>query len=130
MPGWHVPDEHGSCTVVTPEYQVIKHPNFNMYMYLASSNLLRAQNRVILTRAISTRASNILSRLGLSSDGEIHGVYDGQWHGSGEVVASTCPTTGEELARIRTASRSELREALQRAREAYHIFRSECSTRI
>ncbi|KAL9709314.1 hypothetical protein Ac2012v2_007668 [Leucoagaricus gongylophorus] len=95
-----------------------------MYMYLASSNLVRAQNRVILTRAISTRASNILSRLGLSSDGEIHGVYDGQWHGSGEVVASTCPTTGEELARIRTASRSELREALQRAREAYHIFRN------
>jgi len=90
---------------------------------------MRAQNRIALTRAISVRASNILSQLGLSSDSEIHGVYDGRWHGSGEVVASTCPATGEELARVRTASVPELCELLERAREAYHIFRSKCSAK-
>jgi len=82
---------------------------------------MRAQNRITLTRAISVRASNILSQLGLSSDSEIHG--------SGEVVASTCPATGEELARVRTASVPELCELLERAREAYHIFRSKCSAK-
>ncbi|KAF5350570.1 hypothetical protein D9756_008745 [Leucocoprinus leucothites] len=93
-------------------------------MFVAARNLVKAHNRVSVTRAISTRASNILSSLGISSDGELNGVYDGHWHGSGEVIVSTCPTTGEELARIRTASKTELREALERTREAYTIFRN------
>jgi aldehyde dehydrogenase family 7 protein A1 len=82
------------------------------------------QKHVVARRTVSTRASTILSALGLNSDGEIHGVYDGRWRGSGEIMVSMCPTTGEELARVRTASREELREALERTREAYTIFRS------
>jgi aldehyde dehydrogenase family 7 protein A1 len=77
-----------------------------------------------LTRVLSTRASTILSSVGIPTTGEISGVYDGQWKGSGDLFSSICPTTGETLATVRTASPEELHEALERTREAYIQFRS------
>lgn len=77
-----------------------------------------------LTRVLSTRASNILSSVGIPTTGEIPGVYDGQWKGSGDLFSSICPTTGETLATVRTASPEELHEALARTGEAYIQFRS------
>lgn len=77
-----------------------------------------------LTRVLSTRASAILSSVGIPTTGEIAGVYDGQWKGSGDLFPSICPTTGETLATVRTASPEELHEALERTREAYIQFRS------
>lgn len=94
-------------------------------MFTTARQVIRARKPISTARALSTRASNILSALGINPAGEVHGVYDGQWRGSGEILVSTCPTTGEELARVRTASKEELREALERTREAYTIFRSE-----
>ena len=76
-------------------------------------------------RALSTRASEVLSRLSINSTTELSGVYDGQWRGSGDVQESVCPTTGEVLARVRTASPSEVQETLAKTREAYVQFRSE-----
>lgn len=93
-------------------------------MLFTARQIIKAQKHVSSTRALSTRASGVLSSLGINPEGEIHGVYDGQWRGSGELIASKCPTTGEELARVRTASKEEVREALERTREAYTIFRS------
>ena len=77
-----------------------------------------------LTRVLSTRASAILSSVGIPTSGEISGVYDGQWKGSGDLFSSICPTTGETLATVRTASPEELHEVLERTREAYIQFRS------
>ncbi|KAF8153233.1 NAD-aldehyde dehydrogenase [Crassisporium funariophilum] len=77
-----------------------------------------------LTRVLSTRASTILSSVGIPTTGEVSGVYDGEWKGSGEVVSSTCPTTGEILARVKTATPKELHDALERTREAYTQFRN------
>lgn len=56
-------------------------------------------------RSLSTRASTILSALDIPIAAELPGVYDGQWSGSGDVVESVCPTTGEVLARVRSVSR-------------------------
>lgn len=39
-------------------------------------------------------------------------------------MQSVCPTTGEVLARVKTASPSEVQEALVKTREAYVDFRS------
>jgi len=55
---------------------------------------------------------------------ELHGVYDGEWKGSGDILRSICPTTGEVLAHVKTASPAELHAALERTREAYVYFRS------
>ena len=77
-----------------------------------------------LTRTLSTRASAVLSSVGIPTTGELAGVYDGQWKGSGDLVSSICPTTGETLATVRTASPEELHDALERTREAYIHFRS------
>jgi len=77
-----------------------------------------------LTRLLSTRASAILSSVGIPTAGELSGVYDGEWKGSGDLVSSVCPTTGETLATVRTASPKELHDALERSREAYIHFRS------
>jgi aldehyde dehydrogenase family 7 member A1 len=77
-----------------------------------------------LTRVLSTRASTILSSVGIPTTGELPGVYDGQWKGSGDLFSSICPTTGETLATVRTASSEEVHDALERTREAYIQFRS------
>ncbi|KAF8639170.1 hypothetical protein AX17_001657 [Amanita inopinata Kibby_2008] len=81
-------------------------------------------NRRLAARGLSSRASNILSSLGISSTDEVSGVYDGQWRGSGDILTSVCPTTGEVLARVKTASPQEVQNALERTREAYKIFRN------
>ncbi|THU97639.1 NAD-aldehyde dehydrogenase [Dendrothele bispora CBS 962.96] len=77
------------------------------------------------SRALSTRASNVLSSLSIpTSGGEISGVYDGEWKGSGEVIESLCPTTGEVLGRVKTGSPAEVENALGKTREAYKYFRN------
>ena len=55
-----------------------------------------------LSRLLSTRASTVLSALDLtpSSNGTISGVYGGRWGGSGDVLDSVCPATGELLAQV------------------------------
>jgi len=55
-----------------------------------------------LTRGLSGRASGIFSSLDISSSEELSGVYDGEWRGSGEILKSLCPTTGEVLARVKS----------------------------
>ncbi|KIK68352.1 hypothetical protein GYMLUDRAFT_256092 [Collybiopsis luxurians FD-317 M1] len=90
-------------------------------MMIAKQTIVKAHlNR----RLLSTRASGILSALDIPSNKEINGVYDGQWKGSGEVIESVCPSTGEILARIRTASPADVTEALSKTREAYLHFRN------
>ncbi|KAJ7704312.1 NAD-aldehyde dehydrogenase [Mycena rosella] len=76
------------------------------------------------TRSLSSRAANILSALDIPTTGEVCGVYDGEWKGTGDLVSSVCPTTGEILARVKTASPEELHVALSKAREAYSFFRN------
>lgn len=77
------------------------------------------------SRALSTRASNVLSALGLESQGGVlPGVYTGRgWGGTGNVVASKCPTTGEHLADVTTATPAEFHSVIERSREAFHSFR-------
>lgn len=53
-------------------------------------------------RALSSRASAILTSLNIPTSGEIPGVYDGAWGGSGEPLVSKCPSTGETLAKVST----------------------------
>jgi aldehyde dehydrogenase family 7 protein A1 len=84
----------------------------------------RIPSKSYLTRALSTRASHVLKSVGLPTAGELNGVYDGQWKGSGHITQSVCPTTGELLASVRTASSQDLRAAVEKSREAYKVFRS------
>ncbi|TFK53127.1 NAD-aldehyde dehydrogenase [Heliocybe sulcata] len=77
------------------------------------------------SRGLSSRASTVLSSLDIpTASQELPGVYDGSWKGSGDIFESTCPTTGEVLARVKSAAPEELREALAKSREAYHYFRT------
>lgn len=57
-------------------------------------------------RGLSTRAANILSALDIPVDKEVPGVYDGVWKGTGDILESVCPTTGEVLARVQSVSNS------------------------
>lgn len=111
---------------------------------LSSRILLRT--RTTSSRHLSTRATAILDALDLPTNAEIPGVYDGAWGGSGDLLESKCPTTGEVLGRVKTvgrdlglrpsekprlttapplqASPEELHEALGKTREAYRYIRS------
>jgi aldehyde dehydrogenase family 7 protein A1 len=56
-------------------------------------------------RLLSTRASAVLEAVGLpTGDKVIPGVFDGKWGGSGEVIETKCPATGEVLARVQGVS--------------------------
>jgi aldehyde dehydrogenase family 7 protein A1 len=48
-------------------------------------------------------------------------VYDGRWGGSGDILESICPSTGEVLARVKSASPREVLQALEKSKEA-HLF--------
>ena len=50
----------------------------------------------------------MLNALSIPTSGEIPGVYDGQWKGSGDILESVCPTTGETLARVVSVSLNHL----------------------
>ncbi len=73
-------------------------------MILARHTVLALRGARPVGRGLSTRASDILTSLGISSTAEVSGVYDGKWGGSGELMQSICPTTGEVLARVKTVS--------------------------
>ncbi|KAI0088909.1 NAD-aldehyde dehydrogenase [Irpex rosettiformis] len=94
----------------------------------ALSRVARTTNvhRGHLSRLLSTRASTVLNALDLtpSSNGTISGVYDGQWGGSGDVLESICPATGEVLAQVQGASPQELQIALEKSQEAFEFFRA------
>lgn len=65
-----------------------------------------ALGRTAITRRyLTSRASRVLSAVGIPTDGTpLPGVYDGSWKGSGEEVASKCPATGETLATVRNVA--------------------------
>ncbi|KIY68485.1 NAD-aldehyde dehydrogenase [Cylindrobasidium torrendii FP15055 ss-10] len=88
--------------------------------------LLRAvrAGSTLQVRALSTRAASVLDKLDIDYNGEVAGVYDGQWKGSGDIMTSVCPSTGEVLARIRTASPENVQEAIAKSREAYKTLRN------
>jgi hypothetical protein len=69
-----------------------------------------------LTRSLSSRASAVLGALDLPTTGtpEVAGVYDGAWGGSGDVLESRCPATGEVLAHVKTVSTPLLSIVYQR----------------
>lgn len=67
---------------------------------LASRVLLR--NKTTSSRHLSTRAATILNALDLPTNTEVPGVYDGAWGGTGDLLESKCPTTGEVLGRVKT----------------------------
>ncbi|CCL99068.1 uncharacterized protein FIBRA_01080 [Fibroporia radiculosa] len=90
---------------------------------MLSRTSLRGLSRAHLRCNLSTRASAILSALEISADTELAGVYHGEWTGTGDILESVCPTTGEVLARVRSASPQELQTALEKSREAYELFR-------
>ncbi|KAG8712150.1 hypothetical protein FRC11_000918 [Ceratobasidium sp. 423] len=74
---------------------------------------------------LSTRAAKILSALDIPTDGkQVYGVYDGKWGGSGEPLVSVCPSTGETLAKVTTATPAEAQKAINSAREAYGSIRN------
>lgn len=62
----------------------------------------RNYSHCIARRALSSRASAVLEAVNIPTTGELPGVYDGSWKGSGEIFESKCPSTGEVLAHVRS----------------------------
>ncbi|GAA5852668.1 hypothetical protein JCM8547_002583 [Rhodosporidiobolus lusitaniae] len=94
---------------------------------LAPSGLPLARSAAVFShsRALSSRASGVLSALKLPADGTpVPGVFDGtSWGGSGPLVPSFNPATGETIAQIRTATTEDVDRALKASRKAYLSWR-------
>lgn len=71
---------------------------------MISRNALAKVARNAARRSLSTRASAILSALEIPTNQEVPGVYDGTWGGSGDLLESVCPATGEVLGRVQSVS--------------------------
>jgi aldehyde dehydrogenase family 7 protein A1 len=74
-------------------------------------------------RLLSTHASAVFARLGLSTTDEIPGVYNGSWGGTGSLQPSLNPSTGETLALVRQASSNDVEATLAASRAAYRVWR-------
>lgn len=85
---------------------VVDEPTTMIYRAALRASSRVARTRGHLSRLLSTRASTVLNALDLtpSSNGTVSGVYDGQWSGSGDVLESVCPSTGEVLAYVQGVS--------------------------
>ena len=102
---------------------------------VASHRCVRRTSNTV--RHLSPRASTSLSAEDIPITTEVPGVYDGRWGGTGDILESVCPTTGEVLARVQSvrslhpiialglilgqASPRELHDALDKSKEA-HLF--------
>jgi hypothetical protein len=102
---------------------------------------LRLPRNITAARCLSSRAKAVLSALDLPTDDktELAGVYDGTWFGSGELLESRCPATGEVIGRVRAvslqfkfpeldakfskASKDDVQRVLEKSREAFHTFK-------
>ncbi|KAA1478507.1 NAD-aldehyde dehydrogenase [Dentipellis sp. KUC8613] len=92
---------------------------------MTNLNVLNKGLNPARTHSLSTRASAVLSALDIPTDPiELDGVYDGEWKGSGDILESICPATGEVLARVKSASPQELQTAIAKSREAYSNFKT------
>lgn len=69
---------------------------------MISRSALAKVSRNASVRMLSTRASAILSALDIPTTQEVPGVYDGTWGGTGDLLESVCPATGEVLARVQS----------------------------
>ncbi|RKP23587.1 alpha-aminoadipic semialdehyde dehydrogenase-like protein [Syncephalis pseudoplumigaleata] len=81
---------------------------------------------VLATRRYSSSASagiarRVLQELGLKDENP--GVYNGRWTGSGQLVESVNPATGEVLGRVSAGTMSELDETLKAMEAAKHQWR-------
>ncbi|KAJ7628542.1 NAD-aldehyde dehydrogenase [Roridomyces roridus] len=113
--------------MVTPGHQTRQGRNLQASRSQIGASNMFLSRRVLqraTTRNLSTRAANVLSALDISTTSHVQGVYDGEWKGTGDVISSVCPTTGELLATVKTASPEELHAALSKTREAYVYFRN------
>lgn len=63
-----------------------------------------------------------LKELGLTE--ENHGVFNGKWEGSGEVVESVNPSTNEVIARVRQGTVEDFNNAALAAHKAYDVWSS------
>jgi aldehyde dehydrogenase family 7 member A1 len=87
--------------------------NYSRWIALGSSH----------KRAISTQARGILDALDLSTTELNQGVFDGEFKGSGDIIDSINPSTGEILGRVIGASPSDMTSTLSKSREAYTSWR-------
>src|SRR5687768_8733711 len=63
----------------------------------------------------------LLSKLGI---GEMNaGVFDGSWHGSGQVMVPISPVDDAPLGQVREATVAECEEAIELAQEAFLDWR-------
>jgi len=61
-----------------------------------------------------------LKELGIEE--ENHGVYDGSWKGSGEVVTSLSPANGQPIARVRTGTLQDYEGCIKASEEAWQVW--------
>lgn len=61
-------------------------------------------NGITTVRMLSSRATAIFEALELPTGETLPGVYDGAWGGTGEIIESKCPATGEVIGRVQTVS--------------------------
>ncbi|XP_064607704.1 alpha-aminoadipic semialdehyde dehydrogenase-like [Liolophura sinensis] len=61
-----------------------------------------------------------LKELGLSSQNA--GVFDGTWHGAGEVVTSICPTNNKPIAQVTQGSPADYEKAITASKQAWEVW--------
>ena len=77
----------------------------------------------MISPSVSAVAKLIFPRLGLSRRSVNHGVFSGQWGGSGAVLEKYSPIDGTLLARVRQASLDDYEGVVSAAQRAFQAWR-------
>lgn len=88
----------------------------------AAVRLARTSAGAQLARGLSYSKYPFLRDLGLNE--ENHGVFNGQWGGSGDLVTSVNPATGEEIARVRVGTPGDYETTLAAMEDAKKVWQS------
>ncbi|XP_076635538.1 aldehyde dehydrogenase 7 family member A1 [Colletes latitarsis] len=84
---------------------------------LLSRNTTYVSELQMVRYLVTDTKYGFLKQLGLTTENP--GLYDGQWGGSGKVIESISPSTGELIAKVRTSTAQEVSNAITETRKAW-----------
>ncbi|XP_053975035.1 putative aldehyde dehydrogenase family 7 member A1 homolog [Hylaeus anthracinus] len=84
---------------------------------LISRSTSRVSELQMVRYLVTDPKYGFLNELGLTTENP--GLYDGRWGGSGKVIESISPSTGQVIAKVRTSTAQEASNAITEARKAW-----------
>ncbi|XP_033224362.1 alpha-aminoadipic semialdehyde dehydrogenase [Belonocnema kinseyi] len=86
-------------------------------LHLFFKKLIKSPNMQFTRNLVTDPKYGFLKQLGLSTENP--GLYDGRWGGTGKLIESISPTSGQVIAKVRESTPEEAANAISEAQKAW-----------